>query len=164
MSTNALAYHEMRKPDGVADMIGMLVGKKIRVKKGEPFRLGRDPAYIGVYRRDDATVGGVMICDVAFGAYTGCALSLIPPRDANAAVKAGVLPDHIIENFREIVNVSSRLYSTARCPRVIFSDLMAYPVRLPKDILHAMVKPRERLDYAVNIPGYGDAKFAVLIS
>ena len=162
--TTSTPAAEMRSPSYVSELLGMLVGRDMKLTQSDGhLQLGHEPGFVGVYRKEDDTVGGILISDLAFGAHCGCALALIPVGEAEQAIKAGRLPESVRDNYAEVVNVASRLYITPNTPRVIFRELHEYPCKLPRDVLQYIARPIERVDYEVSIDGYGDSRFAMLI-
>ena len=96
-----------------------------------------------------------VICDVAFAARVGAALSLIPPSAALEAITARQLTDSIGDNFREVLNVMSRLFDAGGVARVHLGQVHSPGASLPGEVASLLTKPIARTDLAVEIGGYG---------
>jgi len=153
----------LRSESYIAELFEMLVDKKITLTEAKPFKLGREPAYVGVFLTEAGDIGGIMLSDVAFAALTGAALSLVPANEAKRELKTGKLSPTLIENYREVVNVASRLFSRPSTPRVIFDELIAYPARMSRELIQYIAKPAEQVDYHADIAGYGEGRFSLLL-
>jgi hypothetical protein len=106
---------------------------------------------------------GYCVCDIAFAARTGAALTVIPSGAAEEAIRAGVVTDTLNENFHEVLNVMARFFSLGGSTR---ANLGA--VHLPGEVLNSTVvahlaKPAARLDLTVDVTGYGTGLLTLVL-
>jgi len=111
-------------------------------------------ATVGIYKSGDGTLSAACLCDVAFAAYTGAAFSLIPRRVADESVDANKLDEFLEDNYGEVLNVLSRLFSTHDSQRVTLAQKFFPPAALPACVVDA--DPASGLDLRVEVDGYGE--------
>ena len=81
---------------------------------------------IGIYTDVSGAVRRAVACDLSFASSAGAALSLIPLATVNDAVKSGTLPDNILANLHEVMNISVNLFAESYKERLEFSNLVRF--------------------------------------
>lgn len=116
-------------------------------------------AIVGIYKAGDGREIAACLCDVAFAAYTGAAFSLIPRRVADESVDANKLDEILEDNYGEVLNVLSRLFSTHDSQRVTLSQKLFPPSAIPAAVADA--DPATGLDMKVEVDGYGEGMLSL---
>ena len=148
----------------VRDLLAGLVGKDVTVSPGAPVtpEPGK-PVSVAVYVDPHMAINALCVMDLAASAYTGAALALLPPGGAQDAVEEdGELSGMMVEALHEVVNVVSALFNTAGAPHSKLHKLYAPGDELPGDIA-GMLANFNRLDLAVDIPGYGKGALSLVL-
>jgi hypothetical protein len=148
--------------ESVRDLLAGLLGRTVAVAKAGELDLDSQPGMVGLYVTGDDTVSVVALGDVGFACRTGAALTMIPAAVANESVTAGEIPENLLENAHEVINVASRLVNSASSPHVRLTDVHVMPASLPDDVSALIASPGARRDFAVTIDGYGEARFSLL--
>ena len=143
-------------PTLVGKLIAGLVGRQVVADKVPPPALDLTrPNTVAAYVRDSGIVGAVAVCDLSLSAHLGAALALVPARVAREAVADGALPEDLVENHREIVNVAARVFNRPNLPHVKLRDVDVTPAALPGDVSGMLTTFDERLAMEIEIEGYG---------
>jgi two-component system chemotaxis response regulator CheY len=160
--SGAMAAIPLPIQESVRDLLADLLGRGVAVDKAGELDLGSQPGVVGLYVTGDDTVTAVALGDVGFVCRTGAALAMIPAAVADESVTAGEIPENLLENTHEVINIASRLVNSASTPHVRLTDVHVMPASLPDDVSALMASPSARRDFAVTIDGYGDARFSLL--
>jgi hypothetical protein len=140
----------------VGRLIAGLIGRSVTVDKVPPPNLDlTEPMTVAAYVRDSGLIGAVAVSDLALTAQLGAALAMVPAGVANEAIELGALPDDLVENHREIVNVAARLFNRANLPHVKLRDVDVTPTTLPGDVNGLLSGFKERLAMEIETEGYG---------
>ena len=148
----------------VRDMLTGLVGKPVGVMPGAPVTpTPRSPVSVAVYVDPAMAVNALCVMDLGASAYTGAALALLPPGGAQDAVEEdGELTSMLTEALHEVVNVLSALFNVPGAPHSKLHRLYAPGDELPGDIAGRLAD-FNRLDLAVDVPGYGKGALSLVI-
>jgi len=148
----------------VRDMLTGLVGKPVGVNPGAPVTPTPDkPVSVAVYVDPQMAINALCVMDLAASAYTGAALALLPPGGAQDAVEAdGELSGLLVEALHEVVNVLSALFNTPGAPHSKLHKLYAPGDDLPGDI-QGMLANFNRIDLALEVPGYGKGALSLVL-
>ncbi|MGY1740546.1 MULTISPECIES: hypothetical protein [unclassified Blastococcus] len=148
----------------VKDMLTGLVGKPVSVAPGAPVTpTERSPVSVAVYVDPHLNVNALCVMDLALSAYTGGALALLPPGGCQDAVEEdGELTTMLTEALHEVVNVVSALFNVPGAPHSKLYQLYAPGDDVPADIA-GMLAAFNRLDVAVEVPGYGKGNLSLVI-
>ena len=151
-------------PKDVRDMLTGLVGKPVGVSPGAPVTpTPEKPVSVAVYVDPYMATNALCVMDLAASAYTGAALALLPPGGAQDAVEEdGELSGMMVEALHEVVNVLSALFNVPGAPHSKLHRLYAPGEELPGDIA-GMLAAFNRLDLAVEVPGYGKGALSLVI-
>ena len=149
----------------VKDMLTGLVGKAVNVSPGPPVTPTPDgPVAVAVYVDPQMAVNALCVMDLGAAAYTGAALALLPPGGAQDAVEEdGELTSLLVEALHEVVNVLSALFNTPGAPHSKLHKLYAPGDDLPGDIA-GMLANFNRIDLAIEVPGYGKGALSLVVS
>ena len=148
----------------VRDMLTGLVGKDVGVAPGAPVTPTPDkPVSVAVYVDPHMAINAICVMDLGASAYTGGALALLPPGGAQDAVEEdGELSGMMVEALHEVVNVLSALLNVPGAPHSKLHKLYAPGEDLPGDI-EGMLANFNRLDLAVEVPGYGQGAISFVL-
>jgi hypothetical protein len=148
----------------VRDMLTGLVGKPVGVNPGAPVTPTPDkPVSVAVYVDPQMAINALCVMDLAASAYTGAALALLPPGGAQDAVEEDrELSGLLVEALHEVVNVLSALFNTPGAPHSKLHKLYAPGDDLPGDI-QGMLANFNRIDLALEVPGYGKGALSLVL-
>ncbi len=148
----------------VRDMLTGLVGKPVGVNPGAPVTPTPDkPVSVAVYVDPHMAINALCVMDLGASAYTGAALALLPPGGAQDAVEEdGELSGLMVEALHEVVNVLSALFNTPGAPHSKLHRLYAPGEDLPGDI-EGMLANFNRVDLAIEVPGYGKGGLSLVL-
>ena len=149
----------------VRDMLSGLLGKDVTVAPGGPVTPTADaPVAVAVYVDPHLAVNALCVLDLGAAAYTGAALALLPPGGAQDAVEEdGELTSMLVEALHEVVNVLSALFNVPGAPHSKLHRLHAPGEDLPGDVA-AMLADFNRLDLAIQVPGYGKGAVSFVLA
>jgi hypothetical protein len=155
---------ELPAPKDVRDMLTGLVGKPVAVNPGGPVTPTPDkPVSVAVYVDPQMAINALCVMDLGASAYTGAALALLPPGGAQDAVEEdGELTSLLVEALHEVVNVLSALFNTPGAPHSKLHKLYAPGDDLPGDI-QGMLANFNRIDLAIEVPGYGKGAISLVL-
>jgi hypothetical protein len=84
---------------------------------------------------------------------------MIPADVVRDNIRTGTVPDHIFENFSEVLNIASAWFRLPRAPRVsLTTSMMTDQGTLPDATLHALGLPGLKTEVVIDIPGYGTGR------
>ena len=148
----------------VRDMLTGLIGKDVAVSPGGPVTPTPDePVAVAVYVDPHLAVNALCVLDLGAAAYTGAALALLPPGGAQDAVEEdGELTSMLVEALHEVVNVLSALFNVPGAPHSKLYRLYAPGDDLPADLIE-MAAAFNRIDLAVDVPGYGRGALSLVL-
>jgi hypothetical protein len=149
----------------VKDMLSGLLGKQVAVNPGAPLTPTPDqPVSVAVYVDPGMAVNGICVLDLGASAYTAGALALLPPGGCQDSVEEDKeLSSMQVEALHEVVNVLSALLNTPGAPHSKLHKLYAPGEDLPGDIA-GMLADFNRIDLALEIPGYGKGGLSFVLS
>ena len=148
----------------VKDMLSGLVGKPVGVTPGAPVTpTEKDPVSVAVYVGPTMAVNALCVMDLPLAAWTGGALALLPPGGVQDAVEEDrELTAMLTEALHEVVNVLSALFNVPGAPHSKLHASYAPGDDLPGDIA-GMLAAFNRLDLAVEVPGYGKGRLSLVV-
>jgi hypothetical protein len=148
----------------VKDMLTGLVGKPVGVTPGAPVTpTEKKPVSVAVYVSPTMDVNVLCVMDLPLSAWTGGALALLPPGGVQDAVEEdGELTTMLTEALHEVVNVLSALFNVPGAPHSRLYQLYAPGDELPGDIA-GMLAAFNRIDLAVEVPGYGKGGLSLVV-
>ena len=148
----------------VRDMLSGLVGKDVAVSPGAPVTPEPNrPVTVAIYTAPDMSVNALCVMDLGASAYTAAALALLPPGGAQDAVEEDKeLSPMLLEALHEVVNVLSALFNTPGAPHSKLDKLVADGDEVPGDVA-GMLAGFNRLDLALEVPGYGKGALSLVL-
>ncbi|MGY1606139.1 MULTISPECIES: hypothetical protein [unclassified Geodermatophilus] len=148
----------------VKDILSGLVGKPVGVTPGDPVTpTATDPVSVAVYVSPTMAVNALCVMDLPLSAWTGGALALLPPGGVQDAVEEdGELTSMLAEALHEVVNVVSALFNVPGAPHSKLYRLYVPGEDLPGDVA-GMLAAFNRLDLAVEVPGYGKGRLSLVV-
>jgi hypothetical protein len=147
--------------EAVGNLLKTLLPGSVDVKAGKPVDPGQ--ALIGVFNRDDGGIQVACVCDHGMVAFAGAALAMIPAPTAKASQASGQFPAAILENFREIMNISGQIVNLPGRPHVTFQALLKSDEVTAPELKALLASPAGRLDLEVNIGNYGVGRLSILL-
>ena len=148
----------------VRDMLSGLVGKEVSVSPGAPVTPEPNrPVTVAIFTAPDMSVNALCVMDLGASAYTAAALALLPPGGAQDAVEEDKeLSPMLLEALHEVVNVLSALFNTPGAPHSKLNKLVPDGDDVPGDIA-GMLAGFNRLDLALEVPGYGKGALSLVL-
>jgi len=158
-----VTIHPVPNEDEVRQMLKMLLGSKLNICRTEK----PDPAtdsggLVAVFIDDEDIPVTACLGDLHFAVYAGSALTRIPAAGAEDAVKSGAIPETMMGNFHEIMNICSRLFMHGSSPHLRLDRVYPLTAALPENVGKLLESIGDRLDLMVDIPGYGEGQVAFL--
>lgn len=147
----------------VRDALEGLLGREVDVNVGDPF--SGDPQVgvtYAVYVDDRLRTRAVAVADLAFSAYAGAAIGLIPAGGAEVAVEERDLAPMLQENLYEVLNVCASLLNAEGHPHVKLLDVHHVGSVPPADVVGFAGVLGRRLDLDVKIDLYGPGRLSVV--
>jgi hypothetical protein len=151
--------------EAVSEFVSALLGMGTAASKVPPPTLEADGSHvIATYCDDLGRIAALITADLHFAAATGAALAMIPATAAHEAVEAGELSETLLENYREIANMTTSLLNTSTTPHLKLVDIWSSDdPELPADVWMVLESPSKRREYVVTIDGYGSGQMGVVI-
>jgi len=144
------------------DMLGMLFNN-LEVQDCDSIALDTDDLFFGLYLDDDDNPVTLVVCDMAFSAYMGSSMTMLPPPVAADAIKSGKLEDMMLGNVQEVMNIVSRLFMLRGGGHLRFSTLHPVKDGLPDSVSELLGKTEHQVFFDVEIPRYGSGKVGFLV-
>lgn len=160
-----VAHYPVPIQEDVRDLLGELLGRGAAVDKVSALALeAGEPAVVAEFVTDDDATAALCVVDAAFAVRVGAALVMVPANVAEEDLARGGVPDHHLENVREVLNIFGRMLNSATTPHVRLSELHRWPGDLPAGVETLLGQPEFRRDFAVTVDGYGDGRFSLLVA
>lgn len=144
--------------------VGML-GREVEAKVGTPWvdPAERPGAAVGVYVDPLTRISALVLFDLELTARAGAAIALVPPSGADLAIEEEMVPDALLENTAEILNVMSSLFNADDAPHLVLHAAYAPLEELPGNVTTWVRTFVRRLDMSLDIHGYGEGRLSVLV-
>jgi hypothetical protein len=153
------AAYPMPIQEGVRSLLSDLLGRGIDVQRAR--RPDYEPDEIVVvadYVNDSGDVATAIVVDHEFACLAGAALAMMPPTAALDNIRRAVLPDNVLENIHEVLNVAAQLMQMTGSPHVRLRTVTVLPGELPVDTDALVSRPTSRRDFVADIEGYGKGR------
>jgi hypothetical protein len=149
----------------VKDMLSALLGKNVGVLPGAPVTpTPTEPVAVAVFVSPTLSVNALCVMDLGAAAYTAGALALLPPGGCQDAVEEDrELTPVLAEALHEVVNVLSALFNTPGAPHSRLDALYTPGQDLPGDVV-GLLPSFNRLDVAIEVPGYGKGAISLVVA
>ena len=145
-------------------LLSGLFGKPVQVQaapKLEPSAMKACP--IAVYVDNQDQVVGLLVCSMAAAGYLGAALSLLPKSVADESIKKGNLDEGLLENFQEVANICSSLFTEHVGTRVHLKTVVPKAVAFPPES-KAFAQSALRTDITIEVTSYGSGPISIRIA
>ncbi len=154
-------------PDQVEEVLEMLVGKSISVKRTQNSFSGLSAGTYSVYNFEDGENGAVVYCSLGLTNALGAAIMMIPPGAAEDATDEGEIPKNLFDNYSEVANVMTSMLNDKRshAKRVLLDAVYQSVDDLPENAKHTFETSTRTASFEVGISGGypgGDLKFACI--
>ena len=152
--------------EAVRDLFGDLLSRGCAVDKAdEPLALGSErPGVVAIFVDAEDEVAAVALADVALACHAGAALVMVPQVVAQEAVAAGRVDDEMLDCYREVTNVLTRLLNSPETPHVKLHALKRTGELIPGGVRALLAEPAARKDFLVSVEGYGEGRLALAVS
>ena len=142
------AHYPAPIKDDVRELLADLLGRAVQIDKVDRLELDEDePGVVAEYVTDDGSVGALCVVDGPMALRCGAALSMVPSNVADEAVKRSELPDHLLENWREVANIVAQLLNGPRTPHLRLQAIHALPGDMPQHVDTLLQAPEFRRDF-----------------
>lgn len=150
----------------VKDLLADLTGRDIEIAGGaDPVGVGGDSgSVVGLYVDAELKSRALIAFDIALAAYSGAALGLVPPAGAQDAVAAGSLPETLVENCGEVLNIMASLFNLPKAPHLKLYKLFGPGEQLRPDVRELAVRTAPREDISIEIGRYGAGRMSVVLA
>ncbi|MBI4878653.1 MAG: hypothetical protein HY812_03205 [Planctomycetes bacterium] len=156
------AVHTLPAPAQLGFLLGSLFGKAVKVSKAAKIAANvRSKGTLATFVAEDGKAAAVIHFDLAASCSAGAALALIPASVAADGERHGSIPDNLLENLSEVYNIARGWFQAG--PPLRLSQVLRLPAELPKDAQALLLKPAERVDLTLEIPGYKSGAIAVFL-
>ena len=143
--------------DGLKQTLAALLGRAVTVK-AVPKAPSPTWAVTATYVRPDGAMQGTCVLDISAAASIGAALTMIPAPVTVTAVKNKAMPEGLMENLQEVLNVMARLFQSAAHERTSLQGVYVTPKAPPPAAAPIFKSPRARLDLEVSVSGYAPGR------
>jgi len=143
----------------IKEVLGSLIGMEVEIEESDS-----DPSEgaksVATFVTDSGAIGAVCICDMRLTGKIGAALDLVPAEEIEQHIQSGELPENIINNFKEAMNVAASLFNSDNSVHLSSGEVLINPEKLNADISIVVKKAASRAIYKVTIPNYDDGIMA----
>ncbi len=138
----------------------MLFGNDTNCKPGKAPLPPDACAIVAAYHDNTGATKRLLTCDLAFANSAGAALSMIPPGAANDAIKSGQVPDNILANLHEVMNIAVNLFIDSFGSRLELASVSRISELSPE--AKAALSSKERTSVDVAIPRYTSGRVGLI--
>lgn len=136
-------------------LLSGIYGRAVPVDGAAKFEPGAvKPCAAAIYVDNQDQPVGLMFCTLGAAAYLGAALSLLPKSVADECIKKITLDPSLLENFQEVANICSSIFTEYVGARVHLKTIVA-KLTAPPPELKAFLQTAVRTDVTLEVPGYG---------
>jgi hypothetical protein len=149
----------------IRDLLLDLLGRDVTLSFGDAWApLPHDNAVVAEFIDDHDTLAAVAVADLAFAAFVGSAIGLLPAGGAKDMVKDGRLSSPVIDNVYETLNILSSLFNKPGLDHVRIGTLHGPGGPLPSDVNVVARRLTGRHDVKVEVQGYGTGRLGFIIA
>ncbi len=144
-----------------------LLGKGAAASKARELKVKPGPdaprVMVAVWEDKWGRVGAVCVAELMMAAVAGAALVLAPASVLPEVEQQGCLPDHLRENYHEVMNVLTTTIRTDSSPYLKLVGIFQHPDEpLPQAVWDVLASPSSRRDFDLTVEGYGGGKLSIL--
>jgi hypothetical protein len=103
--------------DDTAKFIGDLLGSQVKGTECTDFDADKVVVF-AEYTDDDDATNHFVACDITAGAILGAALTGVPPSLVEETVADGSMPENLLENLQEVLNISVNVFPQSEKHRI----------------------------------------------
>ena len=108
---------------GVADLLSMLFGSEVPIKKLDTSLPQEDHFMVGTYQNGEGKIEKLIYCDCGFTNRAGAALTMIPPHSVQALVDSSQTEENILANLHEILNIGVNMLDTSSASELALGEV-----------------------------------------
>jgi hypothetical protein len=141
----------------VRQLYNVLLQRTVNVERG---KVALQP-HLGVpmlcanYTVDGGRLAAIGLWDLPLAAASAAAMGMLAPTTVGEVLSSGSLDDELMELFAEVANVTAKLLNGPGSPHVVLRDINQLPAPLARDTNALLMHPVARLDYNVDVEGFG---------
>jgi hypothetical protein len=145
------------------DFLGALLGRGVAVDRGDQAPPAAEPGHlVGHFASRDGETLAVCWADVAVAASCGAALAMVPATTLDEVPAEGPLPEHLAENWYEVVNVLSGLLNSNNGPHMVLDGVHSAE-ECPDEVWAVVAQPSRSRVFDVAVEGYGAGRIAMSV-
>jgi len=139
------------------------MGSNPELSSCNPVEISEDkPSAIVSFVLDDGSAKILWVSNTAASIYIGSALAEIPPAEAESHIETNKIPDNVLENFQEVMNIGASLFNKPDLPHVSFGKVILSTDDIPEEIAQIISNPGKRSDFKTVFPEYGEGEMSML--
>jgi len=151
------------EPSAISELLESLIGASPSLKEAEEMDISRETlSALASFVLDDGSVKILWVCDYRSVIYIGSALAAIPSETAQSNITAKKIPDNVMENFHEVLNIGASLFNDPELPHISLGEVVMSTDDIPENIAVLVSNPAGRVDYTVDFPDYGEGSMSIL--
>ena len=142
----------------VADLesvLATLLGREVTARASQHAVGPEQAAVRWGYTFPDGRLAAAGMLDLPLAAGLATGFARLPTARLTDALHSGHLPDDLMENLAEVLNVLVSLYSSMSDQRMVLSSVLRAGEH-PPEVQRVLEQQRARLDAAVRMHGYGE--------
>lgn len=147
----------------ISTLLGSLLSRSVTVEKESAVLVPNGKAIAALYTCHEGAFRAAFLSDLDLAINAGSALSLFPPAIVAKNLKRGELTEESFDNFKEILNVCTRLVRESMSLHLSLSGVFLPTEPLPNDAASRFPLATARQDFIIQVEGYGSGKMAVLV-
>ena len=148
------------KPAEVANLLGDLLGKPVTSTPSKGEAEGKRGA-VAKFNDPDGKPIALLFCELPLAAAIGVALQMLPAERVEENLKADTLDESVLENFREVCNIASTLFSTEDSAASL-GDVRV--LETAPDFVSAPKLQGRRLETRMSVEGYDGGVLSVVVA
>jgi hypothetical protein len=118
---------------------------------------------VATYCDDNSQLRAILGWSPEAAAFIGCSMGLIPAGMAKEMAAEKALRHDAIENLAEVSNVLAAAFDSPTNPHVRMDNTYFPTGSAPQQITTFMFTHSDRIDYALDIKGYGVGKMTLVV-
>ncbi len=152
-------------PKALKDVIDGLLGRDVAMSPADTTLNSVDAVggVVAKYVDDDGRTRAVLGWDLPAAAHAGAAFALLPAPVAEEMVDDRWLPGDVVESVSELSNVLASALQVNGNPHTKLAQTYHPAAAAPDDLTKALYGHYERMDYDVDVPGYGGGRIAMVV-
>ena len=152
---------------GAVDVRGLLNGlfeKPATVHEElRPVLPGRGVQVVGTYVEGGGSLRALVLLDLTLGCVLGAALAMVRMPRVEEALSGGSVPQDLADNTQEVLNVAASLFNSADA-HLKLRAVQVVPEPVTADVVDFLRAHPHRVDYTVEVPGYGTGVLVLLLA